>query len=72
MVANDNRISDAEINLPDGIYNALRSGYDIQILHSDGDVFVMNTTIGVRGINVKTVVEVKNKILYMAPKISAV
>jgi len=58
------QISNEEINLPDGTYNALWTAYTIKVATSDGDALVVKTIDGVRGSNQKVVVEVKNKILY--------
>ncbi len=58
------KISNEEINLPNGTYNALWTAYTIKIGTPDGDSLIIKTIDGVRGSNHKVVVEVKEKILY--------
>ena len=52
------------INLPNGKYNALWSGHSMEILVPEERVKV-STTMGVKGINVDTKVEIRNGLLYI-------
>jgi len=45
--------------LPDGLYNGIWCGYVIEV-NSEGKRFELETEMGVKGINIKVVVEVEN------------
>lgn len=45
--------------LPDGFYNGVWGGYTIDVTHR-GKVYELETEEGVRGVNVKVIVEVKD------------
>ena len=45
--------------LPDGLYNGIWGGYVIELTHN-GKKYELNTEEGVRGINIKVVVEIKD------------
>ena len=59
---NENIMSTQEVDLPDGEYKALWSGYHLEIL-SDEPVEI-KTIDGVRGINQKKDILVKNRKVY--------
>lgn len=58
-------ISKQFILLPNGEYNALWSGYGMIILVPDKINQYVDTVVGVRGVNVKTKVRIKNGFLYL-------
>lgn len=45
--------------LPDGLYNGIWGGYVIEINYK-GDTYELATEEGVRGINIKVIVEIKD------------
>lgn len=47
------------VTLPDGLYNGIWSGYIIDV-KSGGKNYELATEIGVKGINIKVVVQVEN------------
>ena len=59
-----------KVDIPDGEYDALWSGYKLKILSSDGDEMVVSETyIGVKGINCSAKVKVKHgKVEFISQK----
>jgi hypothetical protein len=58
-----NNINKQLVELPDGIYNALWSAYRMEILVPNSESVYVETTIGVKGINCKQKVKIKDKLL---------
>lgn len=58
------KISEQIVDLEDGTYDAIWSGYNMEIIIPDKESVYVETTIGVKGINCKTIVEVKSGSLY--------
>ncbi len=56
------RVSNEKVDLPDGVYNALWSGYQMKILAPDKDVYIM-TENGVRGMYIETTIEIKDGVV---------
>ena len=48
-----------EVTLPDGLYNAIWSGFIISLSYENND-YELETVIGVKGINIKVIVEVNS------------
>lgn len=53
------------VNLPDGDYKAIWSGYKLVIIKPDESQIKVETIIGVRGINISTKVMVENESIYL-------
>jgi len=51
------------VELPDGEYNALWSTYRMEILLPNQESVYVENTIGVKGINCKTKIQIKDKLL---------
>ena len=51
------------VELPDGKYDALWSAFRMEILVPNQESIYVETVIGVKGINCKTKVKVKDKLL---------
>ena len=51
------------VELKDGIYNALWSGYKMEIIVPNSENLNIETKIGIKGINILQKVNVKNKML---------
>lgn len=45
--------------LPDGYYNGLWSGYVIEVKFN-GKIYELTTEVGVKGINIKVIIEIEN------------
>ena len=60
-----NNINKQFVNLPDGNYDALWSAYSMEILVPNKESVYVETIIGVRGINCKTKVIIKDKLLWI-------
>jgi hypothetical protein len=56
-------INKQKVDLEDGIYNALWSGYNIQIMIPNKENVYVETVVGVKGINCKTIVEIEDGVL---------
>lgn len=54
------KINTEKVKLDNGIYPALWSGYNLEILLVDNESYNIKTTSGVKGINCSTVIEVVN------------
>lgn len=56
-------INKHKVELADGVYDALWSGYKMEIVILNEENVFLDTVIGVKGINCKTIVKVKNGLL---------
>ena len=56
-------INKQKIELPDGVYDALWSGFKMEIVIPNKENVYLDTVIGVKGINCETIVKVKNGLL---------
>jgi hypothetical protein len=56
-------INKQKVDLENGVYNALWSGYNMQIMIPNKENIYVETLVGVRGFNCKTIVEIKDGIL---------
>jgi hypothetical protein len=63
----DNRLCADRINLPDGCYNGIHTGYFITL---DNGV-TLKTIWGVKGKNIPVSVDIKNGLVYQADKVSS-
>lgn len=61
----DNKISDNRVDLPDDIYDALWGGHVMKILIKGDVVRIIDTNEGVRGIDCKTTIAIKNQYIYL-------
>lgn len=57
-------ISKEIVNLPDGKYNSLWTGYILEILIPNNKNVIVDTINGVRGFNCKTDIEIKGGLIY--------
>lgn len=58
-------LSNNKVNLPNGDYKAIWSGYNLVIIKPDESQIKVETIIGVRGINISIKVVVENESLYL-------
>jgi hypothetical protein len=56
-------INKEKVDLENGIYNALWSGYNMEIMVPNKEDVCVELVVGVRGIHCKTVVEIKDGFL---------
>lgn len=57
------KINKQLVDLPDGIYDTIWSAFKMEILVPNSESVYVDTTIGVKGINVKQKVRIKDKLL---------
>lgn len=57
----ENITANVTINLPDDKYDAIWSGYGLEILIPNKQSINVTTNIGVRGLNCKCIVDIKNE-----------
>ncbi len=57
-------ISEESVNLPDGEYDGLWSGYSLDILRQGADCITIKTTDGVRGVNCLTDLLIRDERVY--------
>lgn len=58
-----NGVNKQEVKLENGIYNALWSGFNMQIIIPNKENVYIETIIGIKGINYKTIVEIEDGVL---------